>query len=69
VVNYSVTSAVSGYYYLRFSTSSATSDGVLLDDLTVSTSQLGVDEIKEEDIVNVYPNPTSGIITIESLST
>lgn len=69
VVNYSVTPTVSGYYYLKFSTSSVTSDGVLIDDLKVSTSQLGVDEIKEEDIFNIYPNPTSGIIIIESKDT
>lgn len=65
-VNYSVTPTVSGQFNLRFKVYAGNSDGVLIDDLSISTSLSTDENIHNLDNIKIYPNPTDNLLFIDT---
>jgi hypothetical protein len=65
-VNYSVIPTVSGQFNLRFKVYAGNSDGVLIDDLSITTSLSTDENIHNLDNIKIYPNPTDNLLFIDT---
>lgn len=62
-----ITPATSGTYYIGFHAyAAAGTSSIRLDNINIAVSPVGMNEVSNTEMIEIYPNPSSGIFNIKS---